>query len=175
MNKAMRQVLAELELISHGATVRFDPSTSHGHAGSTIPSGESNPVHLRFRARFETCRTDRDRELALEAAQAELRSLKTRTMPITGVDGAELLRRQILEDHAGNTATEVAIVLYCTTSKVRNIRITDGKDPETGLELVILDRSEAQRLAAMGMTERQIAFKVGVTSSTVRRLLDRAA
>jgi hypothetical protein len=178
LDREIRQVLAELELISHGATVRFDPSTSHGHAGSRIPTGELSPPHLLFRARFDGCRTDQDREKALEAAQVELRSLKCRTMPVVGVDGAELLRRQILEDFVGVQATDVAIALYCTTSKVRNIRTGEGFHPDTGLVLVDFsenDAERARRYAAEGMTERQIVRLVGVPRSSLRRMLDRAA
>lgn len=175
LGREIRQVLAELELISHGATVRFAPATSRGGAGSSVPSGESNPPHLRFRERFESCRTDNDRAAALEAAQAELRSLKCRTEPITGVDGAELLRRQVLEDFPGVSAVEVSIRLYCTTSKVRNIRMAAGVDLETGLDLVVLDHAEVARLLAAGMTEKQIAFNIGSTVRALRRMLDRAA
>jgi hypothetical protein len=175
--KEVRQVLAELELISHGATVRFDPSTSAGPASSRVPTGESSPPHLLFRARFEACRSVHETMGVLEQARDELRSLKCRTVPVVGVDGEELLRRQILEDHVGSMAADVAVALYCTTSKVRNVRLAAGCDAELGRDLlgVGVDGERVREFAALGFTERQIAMQLGSNTSTVRRLLGKAA
>jgi hypothetical protein len=176
--KEVRQVLAELELLSNGATVRFDPSKSGGHAGSSAPTGEANPPYLTFRTRFEACGSARETLVVLDAARAELRALKCRTVPVVGLDGEELLRRQILEDHVGSTAADVAVVLYCTPSKVRKIRAGEGLEPDSGLPLLDLSEGEverARRYAGQGVSERDIARFLCRSQSSVRRLLGRAA
>lgn len=175
--KEVRQVLAELELLSHGKTVSYNPSTSGGHSGSKPPTGESEPPHLVFKARFEACQSVSEALRVLDEAQAELDSLRKRTTPVQGLDGEELLRRQILEDHVGNSAAEVAIRLYCTTSKVRKIRGDAMCDPESGIELLPVAglptgrANQAAHLHEMGYSQQEIADRLGVSQATVSRLL----
>jgi DNA-binding NarL/FixJ family response regulator len=94
------------------------------------------------------------------------------------LDGEELLRRQILEDHVGSTAADVAVVLYCTPSKVRKIRGDALRDPETGVELLPIvglpsgRADQAAHLMKLGYTQEQISRRLGVSQSTVSRLLE---
>lgn len=68
-HKTIWQLLAELELLSHGATMKIDANRVHGSKErAAMPAGESNPPHLEFRERYLRAFSEKSRrEIVAEA------------------------------------------------------------------------------------------------------------
>jgi hypothetical protein len=75
--RTIDQILLELQVISHGATQKWNPS---GHRRSAdrnpAPSGEPNPPHDIFSRLYDAQWTDAGRERIRQAAEKALRELK---------------------------------------------------------------------------------------------------
>lgn len=69
-----RQLIAELELISHGTTQAFNPSGGHNAEKPDLPPGELHPPHIRLRQELAKAmsqtQVDRVAQKAREALQA---------------------------------------------------------------------------------------------------------
>jgi hypothetical protein len=151
----VRQIAAELELLSHGATTSFGASGS-GVPGSREPSGESRPPHLAFLADW-----DRNGDSVLERWNQTLKSWKGggKVRP-AGVSEREI----VLTDGEGFSPDDVAMRYRLTASMVRKWRLEDGRNVDTG-----------KRVTAKGKTQQEIAAELGVSQPTVHRLLKRVA
>ncbi len=139
------------------------------------------------------------RRRVLKAARAELEQLTGRTdappKPRAAVlDDPGKLAELVLADGEGHPPDVVAVRFRLSEHMVRRIRSRalddDGdpapRDPETGhlgVPEVVPEvvpagderRRRAQAMAEQGMTERQIAFRLGCDRNRVRRDLGRAA
>jgi hypothetical protein len=171
MSRTIHQVLAELELISHGQTQAWNASGGHDAEGRVSPPGELDPPHLRFRRKWLEA-TVEQRPGVLEAAELELRSIKHRHGQAPAMSDREVLERRILEAK-GWTAGEVAQSLRTTVSTVRRVRVANGLDAADGTAQTLsgaADGARAREMRERGMSERQIALILGAAKSTARRL-----
>lgn len=168
-----RGVLARLELISHGATQSWN-SDGRGGFDQLYPPGESDPPHLFYRRLWEKFDTDEWRQSVLKRARDELKALTRRDAPaVSPLSEREIMVQNCLE-HAGKgyTSVEVAARFRYTVRQVRAIWVADGRDAERGEQIVDLSRADwAASLAELGLSQAQIAERMGVSQPTVHRLL----
>jgi hypothetical protein len=180
MPREFRQILAQLELISHGTTQSWSPSHG-GEKEVAFPPGESKPPHVRWREEWKKATDDDGRTNAIKGARNELKSLSTRSITAVSVETEEQLSKRVVKDGEGWTVEEVAQRMRCTTTFVRKARVKDGRDIATGIkpeeiiEGLAVKRERARELAKRGLTERQIAMHTGLSKTTVRRVLGKAA
>jgi hypothetical protein len=146
----VRQIAAELELLSHGATTSFGASSS-GVPGSREPSGESRPPHLQFLAEW-----DAKGDSVLERWNETLKAWKGggKVRP-AGVSEREI----VLTDGEGFSPDDVAMRYRLTATTVRKWRLEDGRNVDTG-----------KRVKTKGRTQQEIAAELGVSQPTVSRL-----
>lgn len=175
VEREFRQVLAEMELLSHGKTQSFN-ATARGENDNPVPYGEATPPHEGFAVDWQRCETDQDRQATLGEAKEFLESWKGRNRAQGDHEWDE--SAWILADGEGFDASEVAKRFNTTPSRVRKIRIAADRDSEYGLSTVPAELDKETRvlnLASKGCTVRQIALQTGVPKSTVDRLLRRRA
>jgi transposase-like protein len=160
----VRQIAAELELLSHGATTSFGASSS-GVPGSREPSGESRPPHLQFLADWDT-----KGDAVLERWNETLKSWKGggKVRP-AGVSEREI----VLTDGEGFSPDDVAMRYRLTATMVRKWRREAGLHEESGKGESIA--AQAKRLRAEGVPVRQIAAQVGTHPTQVQRWTKEAA
>lgn len=109
-------------------------------------------------------------------AQAE-RDIERETGKSLNVNEDHRIRdARILQFHAGEKPWHVATFNDCTPEYVRRLRITEGLDPEEGMEIEVVDDESAQlvrvvALKAKGASLRVIAMELGTSKSTVHRML----
>lgn len=172
----VRQLLAELELISHGSTQSWNSAGGHGDSEQALPYGESNPPHLWLRALYLEHRSLWVVTLMRDALR-EAHGQVDRSHVVG--ETREQEDNRILQTKG--TADEVALRFNCTKTRVRRLRLAKGHDEmgykvEVGLpDVELLPAAEAVRMAGNGMSERQIAFALGEHRTTVTRWLKRAA
>jgi hypothetical protein len=154
----VRQIAAELELLSHGATTSFGASSS-GVPGSREPSGEGRPPHLQFLADW-----DAKGDVVLERWNAVLRGWKGggKVRPAGKSD-----REIVLEDGEGHSPDDVAMRYRLTATTVRKWRREAGVNEETGAGETMA--AKAKRLRDDGVPVRQIAAVVGTHPTQVQR------
>lgn len=166
-----RQVLAELELVSHGSTQAWNSSGQHGESQAVLPHGESRPPHLHWRAQFEAATPEQIPALVRQARE-ELDAL-TKSKPTTASTDIDAV---VIEDGEGWEPEPVGHRYGLTAAHVRRIRTRADRDPETGQ--VTTDagttsvtpaerRVRARELHAKGLTLRQIAMHLRVHHTTV--------
>jgi transposase-like protein len=160
----VRQIAAELELLSHGATTSFGASSS-GVPGSREPSGESRPPHLAFLADW-----DRNGDSVLERWNELLKGWKGggKVRP-AGVSEREI----VLADGEGFSPDDVAMRYRLTATTVRKWRREAGVNEDTGTGESVVAR--AKRLRGEGVSVRRIASEVGTHPTQVQRWTRKAA
>jgi hypothetical protein len=79
MTRDARQVLAELELISHGKATSWD-SSGAGETTAVLPQGESRPPHEYWRHQFQAA-TERELPGLVREAREELEAIRVRQEP----------------------------------------------------------------------------------------------
>jgi hypothetical protein len=167
-----RQVLAELELLSHGRTQSFN-SSGRGKSTAVLPFGESAPAHLHWRLEWERDPSRR----TLEAARAELEAWRVRQAPAE-TDGSTW-EDWVIRDGEGYAVAQVAQKFTIAEARVRRIRLKYGRDSEYGMAETEVPRDDSRErilnLAARGCTLRQIEMQTGKNRETVRRWLRKAA
>jgi hypothetical protein len=171
-----RQVLAEMSLLQYGKTQSFDSSGGKDSDRDPRPSGEAHPMADHYSLVWGYCVSDNDRREVLRAAREELSAWKVRTAPAVSDDST--LEDWVVEDGEGFAVAQVASKFGIAETRVRRIRMRAERESEFGLPLrfaAVASPERIRNLAAQGCTERQIAFQVGVSKSTVRRALGRAA
>jgi plasmid maintenance system antidote protein VapI len=174
LERQIRQVLAQLELVSHGTITAYNSSGGHAaESGRALPPGELKPPHEFYRQQFAETTGDHDRSKLLEQAQAELGAITKRPIAIEGLTDAQILEEKILEKD-GWSDVDLAKHLRCTSGHVRRVRNSAGKDGVTGelLELSAVDRSDlAAAMQTRGLNQEEIAKRMGISQPTVSRLL----
>lgn len=175
----MREVLLQLALTSNGRTASFDV------AGSSEPDWTpsltfGDAPHEYYAAWWERCESDSERELCLDAARHELHEVRHSRGDRRVQESKSERDKRIVDGFEGIEAGEVAIRVRCGVRDVWSARDAAGRDrdfgrkPRAGPHLSTVDRrAEVDRLAAEGMSARQIAFALGVHYDTVRRDLGR--
>lgn len=71
-----RQLLAELEMVSHGTTQAFDTSGGHSSEKPLMPPGETNPPHTRLRAELAKALTQTQVDKVADKAREALRKAR---------------------------------------------------------------------------------------------------
>jgi hypothetical protein len=181
LEREFRQVLAELEILSHGSTQSWSPTRGGSDEGYGRPPGDLHPPHVHWRWEWEHAKDDKRRKEVLERAREELVSHRRRDMKIAApVDLSEDLEVRVIREGEGWTVQETALHCRCTPTFVRRARLKAGVNAQTGAkpkDAPDLETSEerCRRLDGEGMSERQIALATRLPKSTVRRLLGRAA
>ena len=196
LGRAMRDVLARLELVSAGTTASWGAAGSGGEQTRGPVSGDANPPHLYFREDYERAHHDdleheardggpthRSRRRVLTAARDELerltgRGAAARERP-AGESAADLAQR-IVDEGAGYTVAEAAVRFRCGPRNVVKAREAGNRAVDTGDPLEPTSSKDraaafrrAERMAAEGMTVRQIEFTTGLPKSTVADHLKR--
>jgi hypothetical protein len=123
----VRQIAAELELLSHGATTSFGASSS-GVPGSREPSGESEAAALAVPGRV-----GREGRFCAGALERDPKS-RGRAAGRCGRQGVSE-REIVLTDGEGFSADDVAMRYRLTATMVRRWRVEDKRDGETGCRL----------------------------------------
>jgi hypothetical protein len=172
-----RQVLAEMALLQYGKTQSFNGSGAKSENPDPRPSGEAHPMHEYWAERW-TLESVTGRGALLTDAREALRAWKVRVAPLETDGSSE--DDWIIRDGKGFPPDDVARSFKTTASRVRNLRKAKRLDTETGFPqgdvvALVSDEQRIRNLSSQGCTERQIAFQVGVSKSTVRRALGRAA
>ena len=179
----MRQLLAELELTSHGTTPRVDAPGSGGYYQHVVLAGDhplEDPPHVVFRRLYEAAATDQDREAVIAAARKALKEARVSAGDPSREETKADRDRRIVEKGEGWLDTEVARWARCGVRDVHNARAAAGRDltwgkpirngKDLGAEQL---RGEVSRLDDTGMPARQIAMALKVSYSTVLRALGR--
>ena len=180
VHQQIHQVLAELELVSHGTTANLAP-TGRGSEGAAVPPGESHPPHIHWRERWLGAVDEEDRRRVLAGARRELASLRKRTVVKVSMETEEELEARIIREGRGEPVDRVAAAMRCTSTFVRKARlkagvsVTTGKAPKGIMIGTVDQREHAEHMAENGATERQIEFVTKLPKTTVRRILGRAA
>jgi hypothetical protein len=157
----VRQIAAELELLSHGATTSFGASGS-GVPGSREPSGESKPPHLAFLADW-----DAHGDSVLERWNEMLKGWKGggKVRP-AGVSEREI----VLTDGEGFSPDDVAMRYRLTATMVRRWRTSDGRHAETGRKVGSGPSGAARAVWLVeecGFSVREAERETGVPKSTI--------
>jgi hypothetical protein len=174
-DRRMRQLLLELELVSHGTITAYNSSGGSAASVKALPPGESSPPHLRYRTAYNEAADDRRRWEVISEARVELESI-TRRLPTAprGLSDAEVLIERVLELESWSANT-VAMSLRCATRVVRRIRTDAGRDGETGkvLDLTAVDRADlaARMQDEHKLNQAEVAKRMGISQQTVSRLL----
>lgn len=162
-DRQMRQVLAELELISHGTTSTWGASGGDADRDPRPRGGDLHPPHDTHRAHYAAALTDTDRDHAIREARAELHAIRVRqAREVREESPAEFdtRARRALAD--GWTVEQVATAMRVTPTRIRRAQAGASE-------------LQVQALAKDGMTVRGIAMRLGLSKSEVHRMLKRAA
>lgn len=162
-----------LAAIDKGLRRRLDASEA---TGDTEQRDREQRKALRWRheARCEV----------LKAAQATLAALTGRTgeapeRHVGKLDTERGIEDAVREDAPGVAADDLAARLGVSKFLVRRIYMTEGLDPHDGTPrdgAADTDgQARARELSAKGVTQKQIAFSLGVNQATVSRWLSRRA
>lgn len=160
MERNIRQVLAELELISHGTTASWNPAGGTDSDRDPRPrGGELDPPHDRYRRRYLNATTDTERANVLHAARAELAAITRRqAREVREETAAEFDARAREKLAEGWTVQQVADHMRATPTRIRRAQAGASE-------------ADVLAFAKQGMSVRYIALRVGIPKSTVQRLL----
>ncbi len=170
---AVRQLLAELELLSSGTVQSWNTSGGHSTERPLYPPGESNPDFLRLKEKFAKANT----QPKVDAIAAEARRLlkdarygpdRTRVRP----ESREERDARIVIDGEGELARDLAVRFCCGTTDVHRARVEAGRKASDGKVFRGDDdsqRGHVLRLAAAGLSSRAIRDQTGVPQRTVAR------
>lgn len=171
MNREVRQVLAELELVSHGKCQSFNASgrPAEGHAR---PFGDPYPEFIVFRDRFER---EGYSDRLLREARDTLATLRRQASRPKGEKPQELERRIVEGDRnivvEGATPQEVADWARVTVRFVMQTRERQGYEPLTGRPMRHLSM---EALIGRGLSARQIARVLDKPVMTVQYQIQKA-
>lgn len=173
----MRQLLARMSLIQYGKTASLNGSGGRSENPDPRPQGESWTLADHWAAEW---RKNPSHE-TVEAARVELGAWLKRSAP--AADDGTAFEDWVVDDGEGYAVAQVASKFGIAEARVRRIRLKAERESEFGLPLrhaavrdvSVSKEQRIRNLADQGCTERQIAFQVSVSKSTVRRALGRAA
>lgn len=197
----LRQTLAELELcsVTSAASLQASGRDTSDDIGGRRPPGDNHPPQDHYRHEWErlgreqeaaqleglpTIRFDRYRQELLERAREELASIRKQQKHVEIQAETDVaLSKRIVREGDGFSVREVALALRVTETRVRRAVVELGADLSTGRirRMVVAQAADgdahehARRLAASGMTERQIRMVTGLPKTAVRLILGRAA
>ena len=175
VDREMRSVLAQLELLSHGKAMNWNP-TARGESDDARPFGEQHPPHEVFRKRWVEAPAHKRPDVLREAREA-LDTWK-------GVGRAQQAQEWdeegwIIKDGQGFDAVSVARQFNTSAERVRKLRIAHGREADFGMEYrapePVDTDAKVLELFGKGMSTRAIALIVRKPKSEVQRIKQRAA
>lgn len=168
LERAMRRVLCEMTLIQYGSTSSWGRSSGDSE-GPGRPSGESKPMAVEWAERWELLPTDD----TLVMARAELDAWR-RSVP-ADVDAPDWQEDEwILTDGENYEAEQVARRFNTTPSRVRSLRVRNGREMDFGLRIDGSRPSpKLDDLVERGLGARQISMLTGVKRSTAQDAINR--
>jgi transcriptional regulator of acetoin/glycerol metabolism len=173
--RAAKPVLVRLMLISNAPVMRIGSVRGmNGAHESSRPPGESLPDAEHYARRLERASTVYEaREVLQEARTALFHAIRRPMAPGTTETLEEYIER-IINDGAGWAVEDVARSLHTTPTFVRRVRLSAGRDPETGLVVPDIDAwTLAHALYAVGRSIRTISALTGIPRSTLHDRLSR--
>lgn len=175
----MRQVLAEMALLSYGRTSQWDSKGSTGKPGAVILDRRmtGQVLHDFWAGRYADQRSDEGRREMIDAARVELQNVRVQKERPVG-ESDEQKRKRCLRDCRGMAASEAADYMRETTRWVISVRTMAGLDPNTGKPFAVFAdwRETVLDLNADGVLSlRDIAQRVGKSHEAVRQVTRRAA
>ena len=175
--REFRQILAEMEMLGYGKTQAFNTSGGgRSENPDPTPTGESWPMHLRWRAEWAKTKPAARPDLVRDA-RTELEAWKLRCVTFTDDEFDETA--WIIEDGAGHKPEDVARRYNTTPTRIRRLRVKHGRDSETGEQAVAQISESASRetrvvmLTQRGLSSREVAAQVGLHKTQVLRILAR--
>lgn len=176
-DREMRQVLAEMALLSYGPTTRFDKSggRSSEHPGGKQPSGDSNPLHEIWAERWAEAPTAQ----TLQEAREALESVRKRVESAYTEETEAQLYARIVKEGEGWPIADVARSLSVTATQVRKARRQHKREVEFGkvvVDALIVSREDrVLSLYRQGLSSAQISAQTEVKKQTVLNIIRRAA
>lgn len=122
LDKAMKKVLLDLALLSHGSTTRLDANRTNNGPKSDRPRppGENDPPHIRFARRYTAASTPHSKREVLLAAMKELGEWKRTRGPSEPLHGTVQWKRMVA--NSPNTGDELARVHGISRRTVQTYR-----------------------------------------------------
>lgn len=129
LEQRMKDLLAEASVIAEASAAGLNEKTSSGKAGTKEPTIAGPSTYDQVRRRFSAAQSDREREEAIEWAEALIANLK-RQRP------RELTTRQrdywLLVDSQGKDYRDVATEFGLRAETVWKLRSEAGYEPRKG-------------------------------------------
>lgn len=180
LDAEMRQLLAEMTLLSYGRTSNWDPKSNGGKPGAVILSSRmtGSILHDYWAQRYADQRNDRGRREVVDAAREELQEVRVqRERPVGETDAQK--RKRCVRDCRGMPAGEAATAMRESTRWVMSARKEQALDPSYGEEIVLITEDWVQVAREMrerhSVSFRVIGQRVGKDAATVMRALRRVA
>lgn len=167
----VRQILADLETLSHGTTQAWNPA-GHNTSEAVMPPGELMPPHVTFRIEYLQATTDLARATIVQLATEELKRFRGHGIDRSHVslETTAAQEKRILKEGAGEPPDRVALVFHCTPTRVRRLRLANGLSADTGRSTdprPDSPQAEARRLRDNGLSVRAIAMALATPKSTI--------
>jgi hypothetical protein len=183
LDRAMRAVLAELEICSHVPAAGWGPKgrsrSSDEHPGGGRPPGDTGhtpfaeqygPPFSQVTATCPGCFTDGQRERVLRRAQDELRSLRYGNRLSVVGETASQRQGRIVKDAEGWSLRDAAVHFRTSEREISKARRAAKREPEFGRPVESPDRDRIVGLYEQGgRTIASLAIQFGVSRSTVER------
>lgn len=189
LDRDLRQVLAELELVSAGTIYSYNPvGTKTGFSSSLPVSGDASPPHIHYRQIYNAQNDDWGRRQVIKQARDALDKLKRRTIPDGWTEKPEDTddrTERLLRLGEGVPLHEAAMRLNCAPSELRQLRKDAKRDVYLGEKLpdqtARTDREDlatrARQLKQQNprMSNREIGRKLNVSHVTIATYLAKSA
>jgi hypothetical protein len=118
--RTARQLLAELELISHGSTAAWDSSGGHSAEKPLMPAGEPNPPHIALRAQLDAALTQSQVDKVTQKARLALRAARYTPIRDEPRLGDPLWRRYVVQ--SPKSVADIARFYNVDESYIRRVR-----------------------------------------------------
>lgn len=173
----MRRVLARMALIQYGKTASLNSSGGRSENPDPRPRGEGWTLADHWASEWAS----RPTHETVESARGELEAWLKRATPASD-DGSDF-EQWVIDDGEGYAVAQVAGKFGIAETRVRRLRIKNGRESEFGLpvnmpqgrERVPDARERVENLTRQGCTLRQIEMQTGVKRETARRWMRDAA
>lgn len=168
----MRSVLVRMTLLQYGKTQSFNSSGGKSENPDPRPQGESWTLADHWSGEW----VNRPTSETVDAARAELNAWLRRASPAE-TDGTAF-EDWVIEDGENYAVAQVAGKFGIPESRVRRIRLKNGRETEFGLLIdhtAEKDRSveRVAYLSGRGCSWREIAAQTGLHKTQVQRILAR--
>ncbi|HTE60018.1 MAG TPA: hypothetical protein VK631_06675 [Solirubrobacteraceae bacterium] len=178
-DRRMHRVLINLELLTYGATYKWNSSMARQKpGGGDCPprawgsaEDEAEPLHLYWRARYILAAPHTREDVIAQATNALIMA-RVRTDPIPEGESRQDWEERLIDEGEGWEAARVAAAFLTGVREVVKVRIAYKRDPNTGRAM---DGVTIGQLAQEGLSARQIAAVLpGTKPATAQYYVNRA-